>query len=180
MSAGRLIAVVGASGVGKDTLIDALLRVRPSLHRVRRTVTREADAGGERIDAVTPAAFEALRAGGAFRLDWKAHGHRYGILAALVRKVAEGREAVANLSRGALPEAANLFPRLAVLRLTASPATLARRLGARGREDAVAERPDRAGTDLPALPCPVATVANDGPFEDTLAAAFDVLYPERG
>jgi hypothetical protein len=44
----------------------------------------------------------------------------------------------------------------------------------------VAERRDRAGTDLPALPCPVATVANDGPFEDTLAAAFDVLHPERG
>ncbi|HMB13658.1 MAG TPA: phosphonate metabolism protein/1,5-bisphosphokinase (PRPP-forming) PhnN, partial [Roseovarius sp.] len=47
MTKGRLIAVVGPSGVGKDTLMRAMVAERPNLRRVRRVITRRADDGGE-------------------------------------------------------------------------------------------------------------------------------------
>ena len=56
MSRGPLIAVVGASGVGKDTLIRAMVAVRPGL---RRVITRPIDADGEGHEAVSEAEFAA-------------------------------------------------------------------------------------------------------------------------
>ena len=178
---GRLIAVVGASGVGKDSLIDALVEAR-GLARVRRAITRP-PGPGERFDNVTPYAFAALRAAGAFCLSWEAHGLSYGIPVAATDLVAEGRDAIVNLSRGVLIEAEAMVARLVVLHLTASPATLARRLRARGREGAgaMAERLDRAGAGLPeGLSGPVTTIANDGAFAEALAQAIGALYPESG
>jgi ribose 1,5-bisphosphokinase len=147
---GRLIAVVGASGVGKDRLIDALAASIPSLLRVRRTITRPPGAG-ERFDSVSAEAFAEMEAEGAFCLSWEAHGLRYGIPVGVRRHLRQGRDAVANLSRAALPEAAHVAPRLLALHLVASPETLARRLGARGREDAgeIAGRLGRAEAGLP-------------------------------
>lgn len=177
---GRLVAVVGASGVGKDSLIDALATAAPWLHRARRVITRP-PGPGESFDSVTPQQFERMRQDGAFCLHWEAHGLRYGIPAGTEARVARGDEAVANLSRGALPEAAEVFRRLLVLHLTASPAILAARLGGRGREDgaAIGERLGRAEVALPEGPWRVATIRNDGPLEETLAAAMAALYPER-
>ena len=42
------------------------------------------------------------------------------------------------------------------------------------------ERIGRARAGLPDVACSVVTVANDGPFKDTLAAALAALYPARG
>jgi ribose 1,5-bisphosphokinase len=177
---GRLVAVVGASGVGKDSLIDALCLSLPGLHRARRVVTRP-PGPGERFDSVGAEEFERMRRDGAFCLHWEAHGLRYGIPAAVEAQVACGRDAVANLSRGALPEAAMAFPRMVVLHLTASPEVLAERLKDRGREDAegIGERLGRAELPLPAGPWRAETIRNDGPLEDTLAAAVAVLQAER-
>ena len=173
---GRLVAVAGASGVGKDTLIDALARAEPGLLRVRRAITRP-PGPGEAFDSVTPEAFAAMRAAGAFCLAWEAHGLAYGIPAAVADHVRGGGEAVANLSRGVLAEAAALMPTI-VLHLTARPETLAARLGARGREGAaaIAGRLVRAGAGLPDGLGPVVEIANDGPFAATLAAARAALY----
>ncbi|MFD1807738.1 hypothetical protein ACFSHQ_04955 [Gemmobacter lanyuensis] len=41
----RIVAVVGPSGAGKDTLMDAACAARPDLRRVRRWITRPAEAG---------------------------------------------------------------------------------------------------------------------------------------
>ena len=58
--AGRLILVVGPSGAGKDTLIDAAVARRAGLARARRVVTRPEEAGGEDFEAVTPERFELM------------------------------------------------------------------------------------------------------------------------
>ena len=47
--AGQLFMVVGPSGVGKDTLIDAGLLECRHISRIKRVVTRNLDAGGEDI-----------------------------------------------------------------------------------------------------------------------------------
>ncbi len=69
---GRLVLVVGPSGAGKDTLLglaQAALADDENVVFVRRVVTREASAY-ENNEQVTPEAFHAARADGAFAVDW--------------------------------------------------------------------------------------------------------------
>ena len=61
---GRVFAVVGPSGAGKDTLIEAARRARPDLAIVRRVITRPEAAGGEDFEGVDEAVFLARRAAG--------------------------------------------------------------------------------------------------------------------
>jgi phosphonate metabolism protein PhnN/1,5-bisphosphokinase (PRPP-forming) len=134
---GRLVAVVGPSGAGKDTLMDAArkeLGNDPRFVFLRRVITRPADAGGEDHIAVTEQAFAAMRDAGELALWWGAHGLLYGLpRTPLEAALAAGQVTVANLSRSALSEAASLFP-LRVLEITAPEELRAVRLAARGRE----------------------------------------------
>jgi ribose 1,5-bisphosphokinase len=134
MSKGRLIGVVGPSGVGKDSLMEALVARRPDLHRVRRVITRPETAGGEVFEGITPALFAARAAGGDFALHWTAHGLSYGVPARVRDVLGTGRDALVNLSRGVLGKAARQFETFHVLHVTARPEVLAARLNARGRE----------------------------------------------
>lgn len=180
MAAGRLFAVVGASGVGKDTLLAAAGARRPDLCIVRRVITRAPEAGGELFEPVTEAEFEQRRAAGAFALDWRAHGLCYGIPAAIDAVLAEGRDVLFNGSRAVLGAAAARYPALRVLHVTARPETLARRLAGRGRESAeeIAARLGRADYALPAGLC-VTRLSNDGALEPAVAALLAALQPER-
>ncbi|MEL6451180.1 MAG: phosphonate metabolism protein/1,5-bisphosphokinase (PRPP-forming) PhnN [Pseudomonadota bacterium] len=175
---GRLIAVVGPSGVGKDTVMQAIAAADPRLGLVRRVITRPSDAGGEDFDGVTVPTFEARKAAGDFALSWGAHGLFYGIPAAIDADLAAGRDLLANLSRGALRQARARFPGLVVLSLTADPAVLAARLAARGREDAddIARRLARAGSGLPDG-IDAVEIDNSGDLARTVATALAALYP---
>lgn len=176
MTAGRLIAVVGPSGVGKDSVMQALADAVPGLVLVRRTITRPSTAGGERHEEATEDAFLRLAAQGAFALSWQAHGHRYGIRRSALGPLEDGRDCLVNLSRAVLAEAAALTPRLVVLSLTAAPETLAARLAARGRErpDAIRDRLARRGGDWPEGVA-VVSIANDGDLAATVAKARRAL-----
>jgi len=93
---GRLIAVVGPSGVGKDSLIEALCAARPGLLRARRVITRP-PAKSEPFDAVSEAEFERMRATGRFALHWGAHDLHYGIPVETLTEVREGGAVIATL-----------------------------------------------------------------------------------
>lgn len=176
---GRLIAVVGPSGVGKDSLIGAMAAERPELGVVRRVISRAPELGGEDFEPVSEARFAELKANGAFCLDWGAHGLRYGIPRRVADDVATGADRLCNLSRGVLGLAAEVFPRLVVLNVTASPETLARRLKGRGREtEAEIVRRLSRTVDLPDG-LVVTTIRNDGRLEDAVAQALAALQPER-
>ena len=180
MNGGRLIAVVGPSGVGKDSLIDGLIAAAPALRRVRRVITRDAALGGEDFDPATPEAFAEAVQQGAFCLHWAAHGMQYGLPAGVLQTVRGGADCVANLSRSALPRAAEVFPRLVVLNVIAAPEVLDRRLAGRGRETAeeIAGRLAQASKPLPSG-LDVVTVVNDGPLEHAVAQALAALQKER-
>jgi ribose 1,5-bisphosphokinase len=176
MSGGRLIAVVGPSGAGKDRVIAGLVQAAPQIVPVTRVITRAPDAAGEVCTPVSPERFAAMQDAGAFCLHWQAHGLCYGIPAQVVADVRGGGQRIVNLSRAVLSEARAMFPALLVLHVTARPETLARRLTGRDRETAtqIDRRLARPAPDLPeGLDC--AELPNDGPLKDTIARALQLL-----
>ncbi|WP_300035412.1 phosphonate metabolism protein/1,5-bisphosphokinase (PRPP-forming) PhnN [uncultured Roseobacter sp.] len=176
MTRGCLVAVVGPSGVGKDTVIQGIAAAAPSLSIVRRTITRQASSGGEEHDAISQAAFERSAACGAFCLHWQAHGLRYGIPGRVAGDVQRGRICVANLSRSVLETAATVFPAIFVLHVTASPEVLAARLAARGRESETEINSRLARSTLPlADSLPIANISNDRTPKEAIAAALSAL-----
>jgi len=104
---GSLFYLMGASGSGKDTLLDAsLARLEASpdwrLHlprRVQRYITRPADAGGETHHAVSEEQFTALVKEDRFCLLWQAHGLSYGIDREILDWLAAGDNVLVNGSR---------------------------------------------------------------------------------
>lgn len=179
MSTGRFIAVVGPSGVGKDSVMAGLCAARPDLLRVRRVITRAPDAGGEDHEAVSDALFAARAAGGDFALHWQAHGLSYAIPREVQGVLDHGQDVLANLSRAMLARAAEVFGTLTVLHVTASPQVLAQRLAARGREGRaeIAERLARPAPDVP-QGLPLVEVDNSGDLDGAVRAALAALYPE--
>ena len=143
-----LVLVVGPSGAGKDSLLNAAreaFRDDARIHFVRRVITRprdhgRSDRGGEDHEPVTDAEFVVRD----FALSWTAHGLHYGIPAEAMRAAPV---VVANVSRGVIGEAA-AHSAIHVIEVTAPPAVLAARLKARGRESAgdVARRLSRSAT----------------------------------
>lgn len=177
---GRLVAVVGPSGVGKDSVMEALVAADPSYVLARRVITRPSEAGGEDFDGVSAEAFDALRQEGEFLLSWPAHGLWYGVPKRIEADLEAGRNVLVNLSRAVLREAQAMFPDLQVISLTAPPEVLAARLAGRGREAAEeqARRLSRGSLPLPEGLTHVHEVDNSGAIEETIAAVRAALQPE--
>lgn len=175
-----VIAVVGPSGVGKDSVMAALAARDPGLRLIRRVITRSEEAGGEPFTGVSQQTFDAMRAVGGFTLSWQAHGLSYGIPMPTDTERAGARVLLVNLSRGVLLRAQEVFRPFAVLSLTARPEVLAARLAARGREDAAdqAQRLNRADKALPEGLRRVITIDNSGPLDDTVEVVLTHLQRE--
>ncbi len=183
---GLLLAVVGPSGAGKDTLIRlamAKLAGEPRLVLARRVVTRPCDGQSEEHDSLDEAGFRDAEAAGAFCLTWRAHGLAYGLPALVERQIAQGQLVLANLSRRALEQAAQRFGRLGLVEITAPADILVQRIAARGRESE-AEIRARVARAVP-LERPAGTVSflridNCGPAEQgaaQLASHIAALMP---
>jgi ribose 1,5-bisphosphokinase len=169
---GTLVLVVGPSGAGKDSVIAgaaALLDRDDRIIFARRLITRATAADGEAHLAVSPAAFDDLRRQGGLLLHWRAHGFDYGLPQSLAPALEAGRSVVANVSRAVVGDARRRFAPARVVAVSASRATLALRLAARGRESTaeIEHRLDRAGAISPDQADFV--INNDGPLEAAVA-----------
>jgi phosphonate metabolism protein PhnN/1,5-bisphosphokinase (PRPP-forming) len=143
-ASGTLVLVVGASGVGKDTVISGARDMLAGDDRFtfpRRIITRAPDTTENHV-AVTLDQFSRLEACGAFALSWAAHGLHYAIPAAIDRDLAAGRVVVCNVSRQVIAPARATYLRTFVVEVRASVAIRAQRLTLRQREaaDAIAAR----------------------------------------
>jgi ribose 1,5-bisphosphokinase len=179
MSRGTFVAVVGPSGSGKDTLIREALARRPDLLAARRVVSRPAHDATERFESVTAVEFARRRDAGGFALQWQAHGLDYGIPATVEQALGAGRHVLANLSRAAVMSARARFSPFRALLVTAPAEVLARRLAARGREDAgaIRARLERAAHVLPPG-AGVTVIENGGALEESLPCFLAALPPQ--
>lgn len=178
---GRLFAVVGPSGAGKDTLLAGVCG-EDGPHWVRRVITRPEALGGEPYEGVDAAEFARRDARGEFALVWHAHGLDYGIPKAELSPRARGQDVVFNGSRSALGATLAAFPEVMVIHITAPAPVLAARLAERGREttDQIAARLARVPTPWPAGQR-VIEICNDSDPETGIARLRAALQdPDRG
>jgi len=171
---GKLILIVGPSGVGKDTLIDGARHVFGNddrFHFARRAVTRPADAGGEDHEAVSEAELERRLAAGELFAFWRAHGLAYGVSASIEERLKAGQNVIVNASRGEIARMAARYALVDVITIDAPPDVVAARLLARGRESgaSLAERRSRP-TPPPVDGVRYALVMNAGSIEEGVAA----------
>jgi ribose 1,5-bisphosphokinase len=131
----RLIYVMGASGVGKDSLLGY------ARHRIgsdgvlfaHRYITRP-EGGGENHISLTDAEFDARAMKGLFAMQWRSHMLRYGVGIEIDEWLERGCTVVVNGSRAYVGDALERYPAMTVVHVTAPPHVLAARLAARARE----------------------------------------------
>ena len=162
---GHLIAVVGPSGVGKDSLLTGAREKLPQIHFVQRIITRAADAGGEDHRAVAPEEFAMLRQSGDLWFYWQAHGLEYGIPIDARRLVLRGHSVVFNGSRNALVEQRRLWPDMKVIWVTANRELREARLSSRGRES-LEDIGNRLGVVDTAVPPGALVIKNEGSLDE--------------
>lgn len=173
MRQGRLVYVMGASGAGKDSLLQLL---RPRLRGVpavfaRRYITRPLSVRGERHIAVSPERFADMAASGQFIMDWRSHGLRYGIGRGVETTLGHGHVVLVNGSREYLPEALRRYPDLVPVLVEVDASVLRARLLARGREQGedIEERIARASIRAE-YPEGVRRIDNSGPIAESVEA----------
>ncbi|MEO1161925.1 MAG: phosphonate metabolism protein/1,5-bisphosphokinase (PRPP-forming) PhnN [Pseudomonadota bacterium] len=172
-------AVVGASGVGKDTVLGGArdrLAGNNAFAFPQRHITRPANAGGEDHLALSAAEFRQMQNNGGFCLSWSAHWLHYGLSRDLIADLHNGTHLVCNISRTSIADANSVFDRLEIIEITADRGTIAERLKSRGRESAsdVSARQARQVADWRNGHC-VHTIHNDGAAQDAITAMTGLL-----
>ncbi len=171
---GTFIAVVGRSGVGKDSILEGAQSRLDNLlfYFPRRFITRPADAGGENHMALTLEEFKFRQTENQFALHWKAHGLYYALDEEITGMVGNGLHVIANISRTIIADARLKFENLRVIEIISSPETIADRLSLRDRESQAqqqARRQRRVETDWSGG-LAITRITNDGLLSDAIDA----------
>jgi guanylate kinase len=154
---GKVFVITGPSGVGKGTLISALLEQEPDLELSVSATTRAPRAGetdGRDYHFLDPQEFDRRVRDGEFLEHATYSGNRYGTLRLEVeRRLREGKSVVLEIEvqgarqvRETMPEAVQVFI------APPDPADLRRRLEGRGTDDqgAIEARLETAQRELEA------------------------------
>lgn len=151
-TSGVLFLVVGPSGAGKDTLIDAArcqFKSDWNYYFPKRVITRSGGIGEQHV-VISDREFRRRVDRGRFFLHWRAHGLSYGISADVICNLNAGQNIVVNVSRTVVGEAYRRWPKVCVIKITADREALAERIAKRGRETLaqIAERLSRSVDEI--------------------------------
>ena len=163
---GRLFLLVGPSGVGKDSVLNALRDRAPAgLHFVQRVITRPRTDDSEDFESLAPEDFDPAD----FILSWPAHGLHYGLRHRSFEPLARGDNVILNASRKAIPAFEDRFDPVTVISLTTPPEILTQRLKKRGREtpEDISNRLLRT-VPIQTHRAPIVTIDNSGALSDTV------------
>ena len=165
-----LFYVIGASGAGKDTLMNyARTKINGSEPVVfaHRYITRPPFTGNENHVYLSKEEFKTRIENELFALHWESHDQHYGIGIEIDSWMHRGFNIIVNGSRQYLPVAQQRYPDLKVVLIDASPAVIGERLASRGRESAeeIAKRIARTA-EITADLTNCVKIINDGAVED--------------
>lgn len=157
MPVGKLVVLTGPSGVGKGTLVRALLARHPYLYLSVSATTRSPRQGeveGKDYYFLSPAQFEALLQQGEF-LEWAEYaGNYYGTpRSPVAAQIAAGKTVLLEIEVVGARKIQTTFPQaLRIFILPPSLSELERRLRDRGQDEetAIARRLQRAKEELAA------------------------------
>ncbi|VAW49630.1 Ribose 1,5-bisphosphate phosphokinase PhnN [hydrothermal vent metagenome] len=182
---GSLYYLIGASGVGKDSLLNY---VRPLLTKradhpvliAHRYITRPVELTGENHIQLSEAEFLMRQQHDCFLFTWQSHDLYYGIGQEVADWLAKGINVVINGSRGYLKQATHIWPEIKPILVTVSLDKLQQRLEARGRENAaqIQERLQRAAAFSQLTHPNLFTVSNDGSLEEGGEKLYQLLVAE--
>lgn len=180
---GRLIYLMGPSGSGKDSLIEAAREPLQAINCevVRRVITRSAESVGEDAIGVSREEFARRKEEGDFALCWHANGLDYGIPVVIDQWLKEGRDVLINGSRGHLAQALRRYPALVPILLTVKEDVLRERLLRRGREslaeiEARLRRNELFTADASVGETLIHRLDNSGELSDTVAGLLKLLH----
>lgn len=134
---GQLLYMMGASGVGKDSLLTAIQAELPSHIKIMPRWETRLSTGRDNVMTVTKKNFLAKQGRGEFALSWQAHGFYYGIDRRLDELLEQGDSVLVNGSREYSVKVYQRYPQTIFLHIYADMGILAQRLQQRGRENVV-------------------------------------------
>jgi len=154
---GKLIVLTGPSGVGKGTLMNAILQRYPELHYSVSATTRSPRPGeinGKNYDFISQSKFEQLVTEGEF-LEWAEFaGNFYGTpREAVLKHIQSGKLVVLEIELEGARQIRNTFPSaLSIFILPPSFSELENRIRGRGQdsEESITRRLQRAEEEVAA------------------------------
>ncbi|RXJ98432.1 hypothetical protein CRU98_10375 [Arcobacter sp. CECT 8986] len=141
-----IILIVGASGVGKDSLLKQLHKV-DNINIVKRYITRKADENEDNF-YLSKDEFLKLRKEEFFISSWCAHNNFYGIAKSSI----ENKINIISVSRSVIKDFENIFDNVYTINITLEKSSLKNRLIKRKREslEEIEKRLQRADFELKA------------------------------
>jgi len=175
---GKLVFVVGGSGVGKDSLLigaQQALENNQHFHFPKRLITRDAIAELEDHETISLDDYTRMVIEGEAALNWQAHGLGYIIPKSIEDELRASKVVVCNVSRSIIEEAAQIYP-VQIANIVAHLELRAQRLAARGREtdDDIRQRLARTSIQLPAN-VPVSEIPNNKTLSEGIETMTNFL-----
>lgn len=177
---GKLFYLVGASGSGKDSLLEGCrqhLKAQHGCFVAHRYITRASDVGGENHIHLSAEEFDMRADMGMFCMQWYSHGYCYGIGSEVDDWLSKGVNVIINGSREYLPIAMASYPNLVPVLVEVDETILQRRLTERGREDKdeIERRLQRHRQIVDSMPDDICRIDNNGELEQGIAALIQLL-----